>query len=116
PGRTLCIGGLGDLLTDFVSMNLALEGVDPAIPRVVLAHNPDTAESRQCVGIPGLPPHRVDLMLSGHTHGGQVKLPLIGSPAIPSRFGQKYAGGLVQGPSFPVIVSRGIGMSLFPVR
>ena len=55
-------------------------------------------------------------MISGHTHGGQVRLPLIGTPMIPSQFGQKYAGGLVQGPAFPVLISRGVGMSLLPVR
>ena len=59
---------------------------------------------------------RMDLMLSGHTHGGQVRIPFIGTPIVPSRFGQKNAGGLVQGPRCPVFVSRGVGMSLLPVR
>jgi uncharacterized protein len=116
PGRSLCIGGVGDLLTHFVSVRLALDAVDPAIPRLLLAHNPDTAETIQCTGIPGSPAPRIDLMLSGHTHGGQVRLPFIGTPLIPSRYGQKYAGGLVQGPSHRVLISRGVGMSLLPVR
>jgi predicted MPP superfamily phosphohydrolase len=116
PGASLCLAGLGDLLMDFISVNLAVGGVHDAIPRVLLSHNPDAAEMRQCVGIPGTPAPRLDLMLSGHTHGGQVRLPLLGTPLIPSQFGQKYAGGLVQGPKFPVVISRGVGMSLLPVR
>jgi predicted MPP superfamily phosphohydrolase len=123
PGKSLCIAGLGDLLTDFISVRLALGGVDPATPRLVLAHNPDTAEATQCVGhaapgaqSAGTRPPRIDLMISGHTHGGQVRLPLIGTPMIPSQYGTKYAGGLVQGPAFPVLISRGVGMSLLPVR
>jgi predicted MPP superfamily phosphohydrolase len=79
------------------------------MPRLLLAHEPDTAELPQLN-------HRVDLMLAGHTHGGQVKLPLLGTPVVPSAFGSKYAGGLVQGPAYPVLVSRGIGTSIVPVR
>jgi predicted MPP superfamily phosphohydrolase len=116
PGSTLCLAGLGDLLMDFISVNLAVGGVHGDIPRLMLSHNPDAAESRQCVGLPGAPAPRIDLMLSGHTHGGQVRIPFLGTPFIPSNYGQKYAGGLVQGPKFPVIISRGVGMSLLPVR
>ncbi|MEX2217903.1 MAG: metallophosphoesterase [Phycisphaerales bacterium] len=116
PGRTLCVAGVGDLVMDFISLNLAVGGVPPEVPRVLLAHQPDTAEMRQCVGLVGIPAPRIDLMLAGHTHGGQIRLPLIGTPFIPSRYGQKYAGGLVQGPKFPVVVSRGVGMSMVPIR
>jgi predicted MPP superfamily phosphohydrolase len=59
---------------------------------------------------------RVDLILSGHTHGGQIRLPLLGAPITCSRFGQKYAVGLVEGPLCPVFISRGIGMSALPLR
>jgi predicted MPP superfamily phosphohydrolase len=111
----VCIAGLGDLLESYVDLQAALDGVDPRMPRLVLAHNPDTAEIRQFKGYAGRPV-RIDLMLSGHTHGGQVSLPLIGPPIVPSRYGQKYAGGLVQGPAFRVLISRGVGMSLVPVR
>jgi uncharacterized protein len=112
----LCIAGLGDLLESVVKVDAALDGVDPNMPRLVMAHNPDTAEIRDLKGYGDVKPPRVDLMLSGHTHGGQVSLPLIGPPIVPSRYGQKYAGGLVQGPAFRVLVSRGIGMSMVPVR
>jgi predicted MPP superfamily phosphohydrolase len=111
----VCIAGLGDLLESYVDVQAALERVDPNMPRLVLAHNPDTAEIREFKGYGG-PPPRIDLMLSGHTHGGQVSLPLIGPPIVPSRYGQKYSGGLVQGPAFRVLISRGVGMSLVPVR
>ena len=55
-------------------------------------------------------------MISGHTHGGQIYIPGLGTPFIPSRYGQKYAQGLVQGPACPVFVSRGIGLATLPLR
>jgi hypothetical protein len=113
PVRGLCIAGLGDLLTHVVDVDAALAGVPDGMARVVLAHVPDTAEEPGLISA-GSP--RIDLMLSGHTHGGQVKIPGLGTPIVPSKYGQKYAGGLVQGPRFRVLVSRGVGMSILPVR
>jgi uncharacterized protein len=107
----LCIAGIGDLLEDRVDLDAALLGVRTACPRVLLSHNPDAAELRAWRQGP-----RVDLMISGHTHGGQVHVPFLGTPVVPSRYGQKYAGGVVKGPAFDVLISRGIGMSILPVR
>ena len=56
------------------------------------------------------------LVLSGHTHGGQVVLPLVGAPRVPSRYGQKYLAGLVQAPNTLVYVSRGVGTISPPLR
>lgn len=106
----LCIAGVGDLIEDDVNPDAAFAGVGRDVPRLLLSHNPDVAEMR------ALHDHRVDLMLSGHTHGGQVSLPLIGAPGVPSRYGQKYAKGLVKGPSCRVNISTGIGMSVAPFR
>ena len=108
-GRSLALTGVGDYWEDEVSFDKALGGVPEDVPRVLLSHNPDVAE---IVG----PGRRVDLMLSGHTHGGQVSLPVIGPPMTTSKFGKKYIGGLCQGPHCPVIVSRGVGLAFLPVR
>ncbi len=110
PGQALCVAGVGDLDHGLVEVHAALGDVDPQTPRVLLSHNPDVAE------LPALRPIRVDLMLSGHTHGGQVRLPLLGTPIVPSRYGAKYARGLVQGPSCRVLISAGIGTSILPIR
>lgn len=112
PG-CVAIVGLGDLAEDSLDFNLAFRGVEHDSPCIVLAHQPDTAEISVFTGSNAL---RVDVMFSGHTHGGQVRIPLIGTPLVPSNYGSKYAGGVVQGPAFPVVVSRGVGMSLLPVR
>jgi predicted MPP superfamily phosphohydrolase len=106
----LCLAGVGDLLTDTVDLGAALGGVPAEVPRVLLSHNPDVAE------MPAMRGHRVDLMMSGHTHGGQVALPLVGPLVVPSAYGKKYAGGLVGGPTTRVLISRGVGMSILPVR
>lgn len=111
PGHSLCIAGLGDLIEDHIDPHAALGGVHPDIPRLVLAHNPDTAEESRVTRGP-----RIDLMLSGHTHGGQCRLPLLGTPITLSRYGQKYNGGIARAPSCPVLVSRGIGTSILPIR
>lgn len=112
PSRgSLCIAGLGDLIEDRIDPERALKGVDPETPRLVLAHNPDTAEEGAVVHGP-----RIDLMLSGHTHGGQCSLPFYGPPVTLSHYGRRYIGGVVQAPSCRVLVSRGIGTSILPIR
>jgi hypothetical protein len=121
PGRTLagdaaatglCVAGVGDLMTHVQHYDRALAGVPADVPRLLLSHNPDVAEE------PGLvnSGFRVDLMLSGHTHGGQVSLPILGPVVTMSRYGRKYARGLVAGPVCPVYVSRGLGMAMLPLR
>jgi predicted MPP superfamily phosphohydrolase len=85
-----------------------LDGLPETEPRVLLVHNPDFTEM--------MPAGQIDLTLCGHTHGGQVRLPLIGAPVMPSCFGQKYARGLVRNANTLVYVNRGIGMTALPVR
>jgi uncharacterized protein len=112
PQDGLCVAGVGDLMTDSQHYDQALGGIPEDMPRLLLSHNPDVAEERPFIRSG----HRVDLMLSGHTHGGQIRFPVIGSPVTMSRYGQKYARGLVQGPACPVYISRGLGMAMLPIR
>ncbi len=76
---------------------------------ILLAHEPDYADVVSQHG-------GVDLMLSGHTHGGQVCLPLIGAPTLPP-MGRKYVEGLFAFPGgLQLYVNRGIGAMKLPVR
>jgi predicted MPP superfamily phosphohydrolase len=85
---------------------LALIPEDGA-PIVLMAHEPDI--------FPEVP-ERVSLTISGHTHGGQVDLPLIGRPVVPSKYGDRYAYGHVVENDRHLIVSGGLGCSILPVR
>jgi len=76
---------------------------------VVLSHNPDLIEYLP----PGL---RVDVMLSGHTHNGQLHWPLIGPLTVPSQFGGRYLHGLKQVGETWLYVSAGVGTSAIPFR
>ena len=111
-GGGLCLAGLEDPWEGQPNLTAALGDVPAGDPRLVLCHNPDFAES----GHARETTLRVDLMLAGHTHGGQVRLPLLGTPILPSRYGDKYARGLVRGPAFTVHVSAGVGTTILPVR
>lgn len=74
---------------------------------ILLSHTPDQfAWARR---------HGFDLMLAGHTHGGQVRLPLVGPVLAPSRYGVKYCGGTYLEPPTLLHVSRGIN-SMMPLR
>jgi predicted MPP superfamily phosphohydrolase len=106
--ETLWFAGVDDLWWGEPDLKAALKDVPPGAAVVLLSHNPDFAER--------LPEERVGLILSGHTHGGQVYLPVIGAPWMPSRYGKKYSGGLVQGPQSQVYVSRGLGEAGVPIR
>ncbi len=109
PEKTLCIAGLADIWGGYILPEDAFAQVPENMPRIVLAHNPDTAELLS-------PKWRVDLMCCGHTHGGQVSFPFIGAPFVPCAYGQKYLGGLCHSDHYPVIVSRGVGMWGLPFR
>lgn len=76
-------------------------------PVVVLSHTPDVA--------PSLPPS-FPLVLAGHTHCGQIALPLIGPPKTASRYGRLFTCGLIREPGRDVLVTAGIGTSGVPLR
>lgn len=58
----------------------------------------------------------VKLLLAGHTHGGQIWLPVIGAPIVPSMFGQKFNSGHVRASGIDVFTTTGIGTSVLPFR
>jgi predicted MPP superfamily phosphohydrolase len=108
-GEALAIAGVDDFTHGAVRPRDALGAVAEHVPRVLISHNPDLVEY-----IPaGL---RVDLMLSGHTHNGQLHWPLIGPLTVPSQFGRRYLHGLHRvGPSW-IYVSAGVGSAAIPLR
>lgn len=104
----LWLAGVDDHWWGEPDQEAALSGIPLDAATVLLSHNPDFAEEH--------PNSRVGLVVSGHTHGGQVVLPGDGGSWIPSRYGEKYRAGLVKGPASQVFVSRGLGMSGVPIR
>jgi predicted MPP superfamily phosphohydrolase len=76
-------------------------------PAILMAHEPDLF-----VDVPD----RVAVTLSGHTHGGQVYLPGLGRPVVPSAYGQRFVYGHVRETGRDLIVSAGLGCSVLPVR
>ena len=106
--RPLWLAGISDLWTRPHNIAGAMSIV-PAdgSPVIALTHNPDV--------FPDIPA-RVTLTLAGHTHGGQVRFPLIGAPVVPSQFGQRYAAGLIVEAGRHLYVATGIGTSIIPVR
>ena len=82
-------------------------------PIIVLEHSPDDLPI--ITGDLSISPD-LKLMLAAHTHGGQVWLPLIGSPIVPSSYGQKYARGHVRENGVDMFVTTGVGTSILPFR
>jgi predicted MPP superfamily phosphohydrolase len=107
-GDRLRLGGVDDLWKGTPDIAAALGDATERDACLVVSHNPDYAEYVR--------DRRVGLMLSGHTHGGQVTLPGVSPPWVPSAFGSKYLHGRVEAQCTTVYVSRGLGMTGLPVR
>jgi predicted MPP superfamily phosphohydrolase len=102
------VGGVGDFREDSQDLSATTTGVKDEDFVILLSHNPDYVESIQTTA--------VDLVLSGHTHGGQVTLFGLWAPVTHSDFGQKYRSGVVHTPFTTVIISNGIGTIGLPLR
>jgi uncharacterized protein len=109
-GDKLSLFGVDDLYYGDTDVVRLLRDVPEQEPRLVLAHNPDFIERFARRN------QHVDLMMSGHTHGGQVRFPLIGAPHIDSSTGQRYALGLNRCREMQIYTTRGIGTVGLPVR
>ena len=103
---SLHLTGLEDLWSRVCNVDQAYADSNDALPRVVLAHNPCTIDHLQG--------RRCDLMLSGHTHGGQVDLPGLGRVTL-SRNGRRFAAGMYRVGASHLYVNKGVGFG-FRVR
>jgi uncharacterized protein len=116
-GFSFWLAGLGDQWAFHVlprdgrprgrdDMDLLLSRVTTSDPLILMAHEPDVFSEAT---------DRVCLTLSGHTHGGQVRL--FGfAPVVPSAFGRRYVYGHIQESGRHLVVSGGLGCSILPLR
>ncbi|WP_444957821.1 metallophosphoesterase [Microbulbifer sp. ZKSA002] len=99
--------GISDFWEGPHDVKKAMQGIDEGETILAFTHNPDI--------FPELPAE-LSLTIAGHTHGGQVYLPFIGRPIVPSSYGQRFAiGHIVEGDKH-LYVSPGVGTSILPVR
>jgi predicted MPP superfamily phosphohydrolase len=108
-GARLCVAGVDD----FSRGHPRLDALPPPEERdftLLLAHDPDQAEMARRTY------DAVDLVVSGHTHGGQVRLPFVGAIRNPAKFEELYEEGLRRRPWTQVYTSRGVGTVHIPVR
>jgi len=103
----ILIGGAGDFWGDKLNIDKAFSSSDQGDCRILLAHNPDSVDTEFETPL--------SLVLSGHTHGGQVVIPFLGAPKLPVE-NKAYSSGLIATPKTPLFISRGIGWAIVPVR
>ena len=106
-GSSVWLAGLADLWTRPQRIEQTISRIPEGAPVIALTHNPDI--------FPRLP-QRVQLLLAGHTHGGQIRFPIIGMVVEPSRVGAHYARGHVFEDNHHLFVTTGIGTSILPLR
>ena len=100
--------GVDDLWWEAADIRAALRSIPARDPKILLCHNP--------LGIYTAAAHGIDLVLSGHTHGGQVRLPMVGSVYGRSKLGERFVEGWNRLDGTQIYVSRGIGKVLLPIR
>ncbi len=106
-GASMFVAGLDDMMLGRPDFGETLRGADSTLYTILLAHEPDAAlEAKK---------YAVDLQLSGHSHGGQVQLPLYG-PLITPPFASIYTEGLYDLDSMKLYVNRGLGTTRLPYR
>ena len=104
----LWLVGVDDLWWNADDLEAGMRHVPIREPKILLCHNP--------AGIRMAAQHQIDLVLSGHTHGGQVRLPVVGGLYTKSKLGRRFIQGWNRLDGTQIYVSRGIGKVLVPLR
>lgn len=108
-GTEVTVVGIDDIRRGLPDPAAAFGAGTAAPPVIVMVHNPDQ--------LPALVEYPSDLILCGHTHGGQLRIPGYGALVTSSRYGKRYEGGLYEEGGKRVYVSRGLGTgNLIPIR
>ena len=102
------VGGVGDYIRDSQDQSMAIGDADKNDFVILVSHNPDY--------FPEVDKSRVDLMLSGHTHGGQITLLGLWAPITHSKYGQQYLTGVKKLDNTTLVISNGIGTIIAPLR
>lgn len=102
----ICFVGLADFDTDRPDIDAA-ETCEEGQVVIVLSHSPDAMS---------FAPPNTDLIVTGHTHGGQINLPIIVRKVTATHSGEPYAYGLKYYNGVPVFITAGVGTSILPAR
>ena len=104
---TLHLVGIDDYWHTW-DLKKALRRVPSTSLKILLSHNPDINRHL-------MPAHRIDLVLSGHTHGGQITFPVLGAP-FATHMNKRYLKGLVRDGDRQTYITRGVGHLVVPIR
>lgn len=107
-GAGIWLVGIDDHWRGQADLSMPISLIDTPEPRILLSHNPDVVGHAR--------DHNFALMLSGHTHGGQIVLPILGPAKVYSVNGPEFIGGSICVPPTHLHVSRGIGTTSLPIR
>lgn len=103
--KKIYIAGIEDLTTGFPNQQKAFENTKK--PVILLSHQPDIFPKAY---------EDANIILAGHTHGGQVVFPIVGALLVPSAYGQKFRSGYIEENNKKMIVTKGLGTSILPLR
>ncbi len=106
-GARLPLAGIDEVYRGAPDPEAAFAGIGDDQPCLAVSHHPDIVDV--------LPRRRIDLLLCGHTHGGQIRFPFFGAVVVPSKHESKYAAGFHRAGAVLMYVSRGIG-AIPPLR
>jgi predicted MPP superfamily phosphohydrolase len=112
-GRSICISGLTNIYADHLSearLDSFLSSAPSADLHILLTHQPANRIIQHAVA------HRYDLLLAGHTHGGQIEFHPLGVPVTASLLETRYYTGVHREESTTIVVTNGVGISIAPLR
>ena len=101
-GQKISIAGVSDMHTTYYDASKALNNAK--YPVLFVSHSPDIMPEVK---------DKVEFIFSGHTHGGQFRIPFFGALIVPSKYGKKYESGLIENKMY---VTKGLGTSIFHLR
>ncbi len=105
-GERLWLAGVGDKWSKDDDVEAAVSDLPENAPAIMIVHNPETSDR--------VTDPRVKFMMAGHSHGGQVVLPILGAVSVPCD--RRFTAGLVKTAAAHVYVSRGLGVVTVPFR